>query len=140
MRNYKIASVLMIIHGGFMELVGCLALVPIVILGDKNMDMAQYFSFIVPYLQDNLILMMVMGGLYGTVRLIGAIALWKNRMWGLFLSVINCIVTMALMIFMLPAGILDGILSCAALILILTGYFGKKEIKEIDIGYQVKQE
>jgi hypothetical protein len=128
MRNYKIASVLMIVHGGFMELGGCLALIPVVIGGSGRMDMAQYFSFIVPYLQDNLPLMMLMGGIYGAVRLIGAIALWKNRMWGLVLSLINCIVTMALMIFMLPAGIFDGILACTALILILTGYFGKKKI------------
>jgi hypothetical protein len=35
---------------------------------------------------------------------------------------------MVLMIFMLPAGIVDGFLACPALILILTGYFGKKEI------------
>ena len=128
MRNYKIAAVLMIVHGGLMELGGCLALIPVVILGSDRIDMARYFSFIVPYFQDNLYLMTVMGGLYGTVRLIGAIALLKNRMWGLVLSVINCIVTMAVMMFMLPAGIMDGVLACAALILILTGYFGKKEI------------
>lgn len=132
MKNYKIASVLMIIHGGFMELGGCLALIPIVIFRSDNMDMAQYFSFIVPYLQENLYLMMLMGGLYGTVRLIGAIALLKKRMWGFVLSVINCIVTMALMIFMLPAGVMDGILSCTALILLLTGYFGKKEIISLE--------
>jgi hypothetical protein len=35
---------------------------------------------------------------------------------------------MALMIFMVPAGIMDGILSCATLVIVLTGYFGKSEI------------
>jgi hypothetical protein len=29
-------------------------------------------------------------------------------MWGLVLSVINCVVTIALMMFLLPAGIMDG--------------------------------
>ena len=49
-------------------------------------------------------------------------------MWGLVLSVINCVITMALMMFMLPAGIMDGILAITALILILTQYFENKKI------------
>ena len=74
--------------------------------------------------------MMVMSAIFGTVRLIGAVGLLKNRKWGLVLSVINCVVTMALMIFMLPAGIVDGVLACTALVLILTQYFGKRKIVE----------
>ena len=101
MKKYRIASILMII---------------------------QNFSFIVPYFQANLYLMLVIGGLWGVVRLIGAIALWKNRMWGLVLSIINCVLTMALMIFMLPAGIMDGIFACSALVIMLSTYFGKTKI------------
>jgi len=130
MKNYKTAAILMIIHGGLMEIGGCLALIPVLTMGSNNIDIGKYFSFVVPYFQENLHLMLIMGGIYGAVRLIGAIALLKNRMWGLVLSVINCIVTMALMIFMLPAGIMDGILACTALILILTQYFGNKKIIE----------
>ena len=51
-------------------------------------------------------------------------------MWGLALSVITCTVTMVLMTFMLPAGIADGLLSCTALILLLTQYFGARKIVE----------
>lgn len=130
MKKYKIAALLMIIHGGFMELGGSLALIPVLILGKDHINIEQYFSFIVPYLQENLYLMMVMSGIYGVIRLIGAIGLLKNRLWGLTLSVINCVITMALMIFMLPAGIMDGILACTALILMLTQYFGKRKIVE----------
>lgn len=64
------------------------------------------------------------------MRLIGAIGLLKNRMWGLVLSVINCIITIALMMFLLPAGILDGILAGTALVFILLQYFGDKKIVE----------
>jgi len=35
---------------------------------------------------------------------------------------------MALMMFMLPTGIIDGIFACSALILILVQYFGNKKI------------
>ena len=113
-----------------MELGGCLALLPVLLFGNENMEISNYFSFIVPYFQQNLYLMMIMGGIYGVVRIIGAIGLLRNKMWGLALSVINCVVTMLLMMFMLPAGIIDGILSCTALVLILMQYFGDKKIIE----------
>lgn len=72
-----------------------------------------------------------MGGIYVIVRVLGAIALLKNGMWGFVLSIINCLITMALMIFMLPSGIIDGILACTALILILAQHFGNKKIIEL---------
>ena len=128
MKKYKIASLMMFIHGAFMEIGGCLALIPVFVIGSDKFDINQYISFIVPYFKDNMNLMLVMGAIYGVVRVIGAVGLWKNRMGGLVLSVINCVITMALMMFMLPAGIMDGILAITALILILTQYFENKKI------------
>ena len=130
MKKYKIASVLMMIHGAFMEIGGCFCLFPIFILGADKFNINEYISFIVPYFQENMDLMLIMGMLYGIVRVIGAVGLWKNRMWGLVLSILNCIITMILMMFMLPAGIMDGVLACSSLILILTQYFGDKKIIE----------
>lgn len=128
MKKYKAAAILMIMHGGFMEIGGCLAMAPVLLLNNADIDIKSYFSFIVPYLQENLYLMLAMGGIFGAMRVIGAAGLLKNKMWGLALSLINCVITMALMIFMLPAGIMDGILACAALVLMLTQYFGDKQI------------
>lgn len=128
MKQYKIAAILMIIHGGLMELSVCLALIPLLIIGVDASESSHYFSFAVPYFQDNLYLMMAMSGIFGATRIIGAVGLLKNRMWGLALSIINCIVTMILMVFMLPAGIVDGIFASTALILMLTAYFGKRKI------------
>ena len=128
MKNYKIAGILMIIHGGFMEIGGCFAVIPALIFGSDKFDIGQYFSFKLPYFQENLYMMIIMGAIYGVVRVIGAVGLLKNKMWGLALSVINCVITMALMMFMLPAGIMDGILACTTLILILIQYFGDKKI------------
>ena len=130
MRKYRIALVLMMIHGAFMEIGGCFCLIPICILGADKFNINEYISFIVPYFQENMDLMLIMGMLYGIVRVIGAVGLWKNRMWGLVLSILNCIITMILMMFMLPAGIMDGVLACSSLILILTQYFGDKKIIE----------
>ena len=130
MKKYKIVAVIMIIHGGFMEIGGIFAMIPALLIGTDKYDIGQYFSFKLPYFQDNLHMMMVMGAMYGVLRLIGAIGLLKNRMWGLVLSVINCVITLALMIFLLPAGIMDGILAGSALVLMLMQYFGDKKIIE----------
>ena len=130
MKKYKLAAVLMIIHGGCMELGGVFCFIPTLILGTDKFDISQYFSFQLPYYQDNLTMMIVIGAMYGVFRLIGAIGLLKNKMWGLALSVINCVITLALMTFLLPAGIMDGLLAGGALILILMQYFGDKKIVE----------
>ncbi|WP_278244464.1 DUF2127 domain-containing protein [Lachnospira multipara] len=81
-----------------------------------------------PYFQDNLYMMMVMGAIYGVIRLIGAIGLLKNRMWGLALSLIISSITLTLMMFLLPAGIMDGILSGSTMILMLMQFYGDKAI------------
>lgn len=128
MKKYKLASILMIIHGGFMEIGVVFCMIPALILGTDKFDIGQYFEFKFPYFQDNLYMMMVMGAMYGVLRLIGAIGLLKNRMWELALSVINCVITISLMMFLLPAGIMDGILAGSALIFILIQYFGDKKI------------
>ena len=130
MKKYKIAAILMFIHGAFMEIGGCFCLIPIFVMGSDRFDVNQFISFIVPYFKNNMNLMLVIGAIYGIIRVIGAVGLWKNKMWGLVLSVINCVITLALMMFMLPAGIMDGVLASSSLILILTQYFGDKKIIE----------
>ena len=81
--------------------------------------------FALPYLQDNLYLMMAMSGVFAVLRVVGGVALWRGRLWGLALSLVNCTVTLVLMIFLLPAGVVDGLLSGAALVLILHGWLGR---------------
>lgn len=130
MKKYKIAAILMIIHGGFIELGGILGMIPALFIGTDKYDISKYFEFKLQYFQDNLYMMMIMGAIYGVFRLIGAIGLLKNRMWGFVLSVINCVITITLMMFLLPAGIMDGIFAGSALILILMQYFGDKKIEE----------
>lgn len=61
MKKYKIAAALMIIHGGFMELGGVLCMIPALMFGTDKFDIGQYFEFKLPYFQDNLYFMMVMG-------------------------------------------------------------------------------
>lgn len=126
MKKLRIAAILMFIHGAFMELGGTLMALPLMF--SHKTDLSKFISFIVPYFQNNLLLISVIGGVYGVLRILGALGVWSNRKWGFVLSCINCTVTMILMIFMLPAGIIDGILSGTALILMLIAYFDKQPI------------
>lgn len=122
------AGVLLLIQGSLMEGSVFVAFIVLRVLGVDQSAVGDRFSFIVPYFQDHLYLMMVMSGVFGALRIIGAVGLLRNRLWGLALSVINCVVTLALMIFMLPAGILDGALSGGALLLMLHAWFGTAPI------------
>ena len=120
MKRYKIAAMLIFIHG-FVEICVGLGFIPLWLSDFGTSAMEQYFVFIVPYLQENIHLVSILGMVYGSVWLVGAVGLWKDRMWGFAISVINCITTMVLMVFMLPAGIMDGIFSRSSLLLIMTG-------------------
>lgn len=82
-------------------------------------------AFALPYLQENLYLMMAMSGVFSALRVLGAIGLLRNRLWGLGISLINCIVTFVLMVFLLPAGLVDGVLSGTALVLMLFARLGR---------------
>lgn len=130
MKKYKIAAMLMIIHGGFMEIGGVFAMIPALMVGTDKFDIGQYFSFKLPYFQDNLNMMIIMGAMYGILRGIAAIGLLRNRMWGLVLAVILCCITLTLMMFLVPAGIMDGVLAGISLVLILMQYFDGRVIAE----------
>lgn len=126
--KYRIAAILMIIHGAIMEAGTGIFMMPLVLKQGVSEEIGGYI-FSIDFFKDNIIPMTAMAIIFGVTRVIGAVGLLKNRMWGFMLSVINCIVTMIVMLFMIPSGIADGILSCTALILLLMGYYGKKEIK-----------
>jgi len=121
MKRYKIAAVIIMVHA-FVEIGGFFSVLPIWVC---NMEAAEWMPFDAPSAD-----VVIAGVIWGTLRLIGAIALWKNQMWGMVLSVINCVIAIALMMVMLPFGIMDGVLAGAALVLILSQYFKGKKISE----------
>lgn len=132
-RLLRWAAVLQLVQGILMEglvLVGLLVLLALQLPQSAVTDRVDIFAL--EFLQSNLYLMMAMSGVFAALRVAGAVGLWKNRLWGLALSIVNCVVTLALMIFMLPAGIADGILSGAALVLMLMGWFGSRPITSVD--------
>ncbi|MDJ0379221.1 hypothetical protein [Cryobacterium sp. PH31-L1] len=124
--QYRWAASLLLIQGALMEglvFIGLLVLLALKIPQTTIVENADVFAL--PYLQENLYLMMAMSGIFAALRVLGAVGLLRNKLWGLALSIINCLVTLALMVFLLPAGLLDGLLSGTALVLLLLARFGK---------------
>ncbi len=125
-RQLTIAGILLLIQGVLMEglvVVGLVVLLSTGISQSVITDNAHIFAL--PYLQDNLYLMMAMSGIFAALRVVGAVGLLRNRLWGLALSLINCVITLTLMVFLLPAGLADGLLSGAALVLLLQAWLGR---------------
>ncbi|WP_241985191.1 hypothetical protein [Cryobacterium sp. TMS1-20-1] len=124
--QYRWAAGLLLVQGVLMEglvFIGVLVLLALRIPQTTIVENADVFAL--PYLQENLYLMMAMSGIFAALRVLGAVGLLRNRLWGLALSLINCVVTLALMVLLLPAGLLDGVLSGAALVLLLFARFGQ---------------
>ncbi|WP_147394337.1 hypothetical protein [Arthrobacter cheniae] len=111
-----------------MEGTAALGLIVLLFIGTEQASIAEHATvFALPYLQENLYLMIGMSGIFGVLRIIGAVALWRNRLWGAGLSIAMCLVTLSLMIFLLPAGLADGLLSGTALVLILHSWLGRDQ-------------
>lgn len=127
-RRFRIAAWLVIAQGVVMELGALLALPVLVMTGLDQSEVGDHSSFALPYLQDNLYLLMIMSGIFGTLRVLGGIGILCDRLWGLGITVVMCVVTLVLMVFMLPAGIADGLLSGGALVLIAVAWFGSRPI------------
>ena len=123
-KRYKIAAIIIIIHG-IIEIGGFFGVLPIWIFGAEALD-------VIPFDPPEPAIV-IAGLVWGVLRLMAGIALFKGLLWGLALSVIKCTIALTMMMHLLPFGIMDGILAGSALILIFVQYFGDKKIKGIDM-------
>jgi len=134
--RYRVAAWLVITQGVVMEIGALLALPVLLLLGLDQGDVGERFRFALPYFQDNLYLLMIMSGIFGVLRVLGGIGILRDRMWGLAVTVVMCIVTLVLMIFLLPAGIADGLLSGGAFVLIVFSWFGTLSISARSVSHR----
>ncbi len=120
-----IAAILLILHG-LMEL----APLPFLFRsksGSRNTGKG-IPKFIFEPLQNNMRLTMTLGIIFGFLRVIAAIGMVTNFMWAWVLGVVISGVTLTIMTFYLPMGIVDGVLSGLTLISLLMAYWGSQPI------------
>ncbi|MDQ1083127.1 MULTISPECIES: hypothetical protein [Microbacterium] len=126
--RYRVAAWLVITQGAVMEMSAFFALPVLLLLRVEPGDVGEHVRFALPYFQDNLYLLMIMSGIFGVLRVLGGVGILRDRLWGLAVTAVMCGVTLALMIFLLPAGIFDGLLSGGALVLIAFAWFGSRTL------------
>lgn len=85
-------------------------------------------AFVFEPLQTNLRATMAIGVIFGVLRLAAAIGIFLNLVWGLWLGATVSVVTLVVKTLYLPIGVIDGILSSAALILPFIAFFGSRAI------------
>ena len=120
MKRFRIAAIIIIIHG-IIEIGGFFSVLPIWL----GVEQGAWVPFDPPSPE-----VLIGGVIWGVFRLIGGIGLLKDLKWAFVFSAINCIIAISAMFEHLPFGLMDATLAGAALILMLTGYFGKKKIME----------
>ena len=64
------------------------------------------------------------------MRVVSAVGLFKNRLWGFWIGIINLIVTMILSIMFVPFSSFELLACSVILILLVVGYFKKKPLIE----------
>jgi hypothetical protein len=64
------------------------------------------------------------------MRVVSAVGLFKNRLWGFWIGIISLIITMILSIVFVPFSSFELLACSVILILLVVGYFNKKPIIE----------
>ncbi len=122
-------KIALIIAGIALVLHGLMELAPLLMRGNRSAQSAQGMpKFIFAPLQENLKVTTLLGEIFGAIRIIAAIGIFLNLMWGWALGVVISIVTYVVMTVYLPMGIVDGIVSTITIIGLLVGYFGSQPI------------
>ncbi len=84
--------------------------------------------FIFTPLQENLKVTTLLGEVFGAIRIIAAIGIFLNLMWGWALGVVISVVTYIVMTIYLPMGIVDGIISTITLVGLFIAFFGNQPV------------
>ncbi len=70
----------------------------------------------------------ILSVLYGLIRWVAGVAIWRNRKWGWALGLLIALVTMIVAPSINPFGIMDLFFSAITMIFLLIAYFGKDQL------------
>ena len=109
----KISAALLFAHG-IIEITG-----PMVLM--LNPQMTSGFEM-------ESVSLMVIGLIWGMTRFAAGWGIWTMKKWAVMLGVLMGVITMTAAINVIPAGIVDTILSAPVLILLLYTWFGRETL------------
>ena len=70
----------------------------------------------------------VIGLIWGVTRFVAGWGIWHKKKWAIILGILMSVITMTAAISIIPAGVVDTILSAPALILLLYAWFGRETL------------
>lgn len=70
----------------------------------------------------------ILSVLYGLIRWVASVAIWRNQRWGWALGLLIAVVTMIIAPSINPFGIMDLFFSAITVIFLLIAYYGKEQI------------
>ncbi|MDK2980841.1 MAG: hypothetical protein PWQ55_1188 [Chloroflexota bacterium] len=70
----------------------------------------------------------ILSVLYGLIRWVAGVAIWRNQRWGWALGLLIAVVTMIVAPSINPFGIMDLLFSAITIIFLLIAYYGKEQI------------
>jgi uncharacterized membrane protein (DUF2068 family) len=79
---------------------------------------------------ENVLPISVIGAAWGISRFVAGRGIWSMRKWAIVVGIITSAITMIAAISVIPAGVVDTILSAPVLILLLYAWFGQDTLSE----------
>ena len=122
-----IAAIILLVYG-IIETLDCLSLVLVVAKVIENPYPTFVFQELEDMMNNHTLYMIPVFLVFTSMRLLAAVGLLLNRMWGFWMGIFVSGVTFCVMILFLPLGALDGVISVAVVTFLLIGYCGKQKI------------
>jgi hypothetical protein len=78
-----------------------------------------------PLFEADALIISIIGGVWGITRFVAGWGIWSTKKWAIALGIVMSTITMMAAIDIIPAGVLDTILSAPVLVFLLHAWFGQ---------------
>jgi hypothetical protein len=124
-RSARIACILLILHG-IIEIVGMFALKS---PNQAAQTMESFGGMGREQIAANMVSVVLLGALWGIIRLIAAWGIWSMNKWAIILGCVVSVISLIAAIAIIPAGVVDTFLGVPVLILLLYTWFSNEKIE-----------
>lgn len=123
----RAAAVLQAIYASI-EIVDCFTAVLMALHWLPNLYPRMLFAEVQTLFDSQPIWLVPLFLFYTLLRTVSAVGLWRDRLWGFWLTVFVSVATLMMCPFLLPITTVEMLLNGVLMILLLVGYFGDASI------------
>ncbi len=124
-----IAGVALLVYG-VCESIDSVVILLIVVKAIPNLSVILRFDipFIQHILENRMVVLAPLFWTFAFLRLVSAVGLLKNRLWGFWIGIVNLVLSMILAVLFLPFGGIEFIVCGVILVFLIVGYCGKRPV------------